>query len=59
MTSRARLPGGFRGDDAHPTDRTPGDDDDAERRDMTRRFWIGLAISVPLLVQAASMEQHP
>jgi Cu+-exporting ATPase len=29
-----------------------GDEENAELRDMTRRFWIGLGISVPLLVLA-------
>jgi len=29
---------------------TPDDDENAELRDMTRRFWIGLALTVPVLV---------
>jgi P-type Cu+ transporter len=28
----------------------PSEDDNAELRDMTRRFWIGLALTVPVLV---------
>jgi Cu+-exporting ATPase len=35
-----------------PVSAAPGDDDDAELRDMTRRFWIGLALTVPVFALA-------
>jgi Cu+-exporting ATPase len=38
------------GMDLEPKTVTRGEDDDGAERDMARRFWLGVALSVPLLV---------